>query len=63
LGLQAIKIFDDTRRGKEKREKRKEREPYAMRDDPTSGALCFASLKLRQAGTCERIKAALKGVN
>ena len=32
-----------------------------MQDDPTSEALCLASLGPRQAETSEEIKAAMKG--
>jgi len=49
LGLEGIEINGDTRRGKEKREKRKEREKNRQ-DGPTSGTLYLASLGLRQAG-------------
>jgi len=61
LRLEHIEIYGDTGRGKEKREKRKERQSYDMRNDPMSGALCLASLDLRQAGSSERVKGSCEG--
>lgn len=61
LRLEHVEIYNDTRRGKEKREKRKERQSYDMQDDPTSGALCLASLEPRQAGASAQIKGSCEG--
>ena len=58
LRLEHIEIYDDTGRGKEKRE---EKERYDMRNDPMSGALCLASLGPRQAGASVRIKGSCEG--
>ena len=49
------------RGGEKRKEKREEEERNDMQDDPTSGALCLASLGPRQAGASVRIKGSCEG--